>query len=640
MANGSNQHYLPRFLQKPFGIRSKRKEIWVYARGEQAESKRIKDVGAGYNFYSEATVYGSRTLDDDITDIENHVSRVLANIRSAPVGSQISSLNAAKIVNHLVPRTAHVRVSMERGLRMMASGIETILGDAERVQALMGLNEKEPNDLFLRNLAREFDEIEGLESLGLPRSLIERIAFFIAKENFTTRVADFLPKFRSMLSQWVDTSETAVRDVHNKALAQNFSSTPRFELLKQLNWTIVAAPEEGAILSDCAALAVDQAGQAVPAMFADWNDLALIIMPLTPDKLLLGVPSHCETEQLSDYNLEAVRSSHDFFLASTKNKYFESLHKRLGERSMQLVEDSVSGAMEAYLATVPKPRDEDAPLLPLDIVGQSDEPWQYELSLLGFGDNNDTQELATAIQGVVMSLAQAIPLHRLDGITVASDYLAAVASLDRGYERASIPETAPEDIGQGIARTISVRREGRWKERIIIDAGAAFALLADESDPVQLGLYILVRQLAEVAVTEIIERHLPGVWMKPVGDILQGFLYTRLHPAIFSYLGSHFSAGFGDPQQHTETKREFFITALQEMKSTGLAARLEYRYHGDVDRLLAVVMPRICYVLQFGADLLGHCAATGADPYESGSELAQALDDVGLKHWFPIFWDS
>jgi hypothetical protein len=307
---------------------------------------------------------------------------------------------------------------------------------------------------------------------------------------------------------------------------------------------------------------------------------------------------------------------------------------------MQIIDDGVNGAMEPYLAVVPKSRDEDVPRLPLDVVGQSDEPWQYELSLLGCGDNDDVQELVAAIQGVVKSLSQAIPLRRLDGITVAGDYRAVVASFDRGYEGASAPETAPEEIGQGIARTISVYREGHWKERIIIDAGAAFALLSDESDTVDWGLYIFVRQLAEVSITEMIDRRLPGVWMQPIGSPLQSFLYPRLHPAILGYLGSHFSAGFGDPLQHTEVKRELFISALRQMKSSSLAARLEYRYHGDLDRLFAIVMPLISYVLQFGAELLGHCAASGVEPFDSEGQLVHALEEAGLRHWFSTFGDS
>lgn len=88
MSSGPNEHYLPRFLQKPFGIRPKRKGIWVFARDEAAEAKRIKNVGARDYFYSEPAEDGARTLDDYITDIETAMSRILDDIRAAPVGAQ------------------------------------------------------------------------------------------------------------------------------------------------------------------------------------------------------------------------------------------------------------------------------------------------------------------------------------------------------------------------------------------------------------------------------------------------------------------------------------------------------------------------------------------------------------------------
>lgn len=374
-------------------------------------------------------------------------------------------------------------------------------------------------------------------------------------------------------------------------------------------------------------------------MFADLDELAAIILPVAPDKLLVGAATECDVAQLPDYNEEAARSSHDFFLASTTSEYLEGLHALLGERSMKFIEEGISGAMEPYMAIVPKPRGDDVPLFPADLVTQSSEPWQYELSFIGCGDAENAQELSNAIQGIVISLAQALPLHRLEGITIASDYREAVASLDRGYEGAPAPDSAPEEIGQGFARTMSVQRNGCWKERIIIDAGAAFTLLAEDSDTAEWGLYIFVRQLAEVALSEMIDRQLPGVWMKPISDPLHSFLYPSVHPAIFGYLCSHISAGFGDTPQNTHIKRELFITALREMKSAGLAARLDYRHHGDLDRLLGSVMPRISYALQFAADLLGHCAASGADPFDGDGELSAALADAGLQQWFPIFRD-
>lgn len=639
MPSGPNQHYLPRFLQKPFGIRPRRKEIWVFARDIAPEPKRLKEVGASEYFYSGPAADSERTLDDDITDTETHISRLLAAIRAQPLGAVVNSTIAAEIVNHLVPRTAHVRVNMERGLRMMAHGIQNILSDDDHIQSLMGLNEDKPNDVFRKKLSESIGEIEGVESIGVPLDLIERIAFFAAKENFATLAADELPNWRDLFSSWLETADVFARETHNKTLEKLSTSLPRLSLLEGLTWTVQSAQREGAILPDCVALAIDQSGRAVPAMFSDWKEVAAILLPVAPDKLLVGKAKKDDVVQFLNFNEEAARCSHDFFLAPVNSEYLIGLHKKLGERSTRLVEEGVSGALEPYLAMAPKPRDEGTPIFPTDLINQSSEPWQYELSLIGCGNAENVHELSNAIQGIVTSLAKALPLHRLDGITITHNYREAVTSLDRGYEGASAPDSAPEEIGQGIARTISVQRDGRWKERIILDAGAAFALLAEESDAVEWGTYILVRKLTDVAISEMIERQLPGVWMKPISDPLHGFLYPNVHPAIFSYLTSHISAGFGDSLHLATEKRELFITTLGEMKSTGLAERLEYRHHGDLDRFLGAVMPRISYTLQFAADLLGHCAASGVDPFDTDGELSAALADAGLQQWFPIFGD-
>ncbi|OSZ69092.1 hypothetical protein CAP39_09875 [Sphingomonas sp. IBVSS1] len=639
MATGPNQHYLPRFIQKPFGVRPKRKEIWVFARGAAPELKRLKEVGASDYFYADPVTEGLRTLDDEITEIETPISQMLHDIRTQSIGSSIDSTNAANILNHLVPRTAHVRVSMERGLRMMANGVQTILDDHERIQSLIGFQEDEPNDIFRNEVSKNIGQIEILGNLAIPMDLKQRVAFFMAKENFNTLMADFAPMMRNAFTNLLQNSGGIIREGHNKALSQISSAKPRLKMFEELSWSIVAAPNQGAILPDCAALAFDKVGQATPAMFADWDDVVAVALPISPESLLVGVAAHFDVAALPDFNEAAARCSHDFFLAPRTNEYLEQLQKCLGERSMQLVDEAVSGAMEPYLAPLSKPRDQDKPLFPLDIIEQSGQAWQYELSFIGCGDTDNVRELSNAIQSIVTSLARALPLHRLDGITVAIDYRDAVASLDRGYDGASPADTAPEEIGQGIAQTITVKRDGIWKQRVIVDAAAAFVLLSEKNDDVEWGLYILVRQLAEVAISEMIERHLPNDWMQPISERLDGLLYRSLHPAIFGYLGSHVSAGFGDPPRHTDVKRELLITALGEMRSAGLAARFNYRYHGDMDRLLRVVMPRISYVLQFAADLLGHCAASGVEPFDSDGKLAHALSEAGLKLWFPVYRD-
>ena len=597
-------------------------------------------MGASDHFYSYPAIAGERTLDDDITDVEDGISKKLNLIRAKQIGSIIDAADAAEIIDHLVPRTAHVRVSMERGLRMMADGIGTILGDEDRVQTLIGLDEKEPNEAFRKALAEKLQEFEDVQSLGIPMRVIERVAFFQAKENFGPIAANALPALRELLSSWLQSSDGVVREAHNKTVKTVSNSAPRMSLLKELDWAIQSAPKEGAVLPDCAAIAFDSAGESSPAMFADWKNVAAIVMPIAPDRLLVGAAKNIDAREFPDFNSDAARCSHDFFLAQENNEYLVRLQGLLGQRSTKLIEDGVNGAFAQYRVSLPKPRDKDEPLFPVDLITPSSEPWQYELTFIECGDTTDIQEVSDAVSGILSVLTQALPLQRLDGITVATDYLGAVAALDRGHEEASVPESVPEEIGRGVARTISVKRDGRWKERIIIDASVAFTLLVDDKTTVDWAAYIVTRQLTEVAITEIIERSLPGVWMSKIDDPLHSFLYPSMHPAIIGYLTSHICAGFGDTAQQSIEKRALLMSALHELKSAVLSARLEYRSHGELDTLVAVAMPRISYALQFAADLLGHCAASNEDPFDIEGELSAALTDVGLENWFPTCRDQ
>ncbi len=639
LSSGPNQHYLPKFLQKPFGIRPKRKEIWVFSRDTPPERRKIKRVGSSDYFYSYPARAGERTLDDKITELEDGISKKLLSIRAKPVGATIHARRAAEIIDHLVPRTAHVRLNLARGLRTMADGIWAVLSDDGKLQALIGLDEEEPNEAFRRAIAEKLQQIDGIENLGIPLHVIEKVAIFQAKEHFASLSADILPPLRELFSSWLQRSDGFIRDTHNTVLETVSSSAPRIGLLEELDWSVQAGPPDGAILPDCVAIAYDGAGQSAPAMFADWKRVSAIVLPIAPQKLLVGAASNTYLKNLPDFNCNAAGCSHDFFLAPQNNDYLLELQSVLGERSTQVIDDGIGAALAPYTAALTKEMQDDTPLFPLDLVKGSSKPFQFELSFIGCGEEGELRELSNAIVGVVESLATALPLERLEGITVASNYLEAVASLDRGYENSCAPNVVPEKIGQGVARTILVKRKGHWKTRIVSDSRLALALLTDDEATVNWATYIFTRQLAEVAIPEIMERSLPGIWMSEISDPLHNFLYPSMHPAIVSYLTSHICAGFGDKAQLSADKRCVLMGAIRELKAAVLAARLEYRSHGKLDVLLGIAMPRISYVLQSAADLLGHCCASGEDPISPNGELSEALEDAGLEHWLPIFGD-
>lgn len=597
-------------------------------------------VGASDHFYSDPAPDGARTLDDDITDIESSVSRTLAAIRDQSVGTAVSSTDATHVVHHLVPRTAHVRVNLERALRMVADGIETILDDDGRIQTLVGLGEDEVNERFRENFADTLSEIEWIEKLGVPRDIIEKISFIYAKEQYASIATNMRLTMRNIFNNWMGKADDLVRRSHNRALQDITRTSPRSILLEKLTWSTQPSQNEGAILPDCVALAVDQSGQTMPAMFSDWNQVAAIILPVSPNKLLVGAATEFDVLKLIDFNEEAARCSHDFFLSPEANEYMAHLHKLLGERATEFVEEGVGNAMEAYLTIMPKPIDEGAPIFPEDLIIQSRKPWQYELSLADGVYAESVEKLQNTIQGIVSSLSRVLPLHRLDGITIAPDCRAAVASIDRRYQGASALDSASKEVGRMIAKRVAVHRGDRWKDRIILDANAAIALLSEESDTVDQGLYPLVKQLAEVALSEVIEHRLPGIWMNPIRDPLHNFLYPSVEPAIFGYIASHISAGIGNRSHNALAKRELFIKSLKNMKEAILTARLQYRYHGNLSCFLEVAMPQISYNIQIAAELLGHCAASDIDYFDDDGELKAELSDVGLQLWLPIFHEQ
>jgi hypothetical protein len=92
--------------------------------------------------------------------------------------------------------------------------------------------------------------------------------------------------------------------------------------------------------------------------------------------------------------------------------------------------------------------------------------------------------------------------------------------------------------------------------------------------------------------------------LKRFDDRYDGFLYGAIHSAWTGYFSARASAVFypegGHPQE------ELLLAVLKRAQSDIPAARLAYRFDGDMDKLLAVAMPRIEDVLRFSGTVLGH----------------------------------
>ena len=640
MNSGPNQHYIPRFVQKPFGIPPKRSQIWYLERGSSPERRAIKRTGSQSQFYSGTAETENSTLDDEITKAESWLSSVLRTIRSVPIGNTVDPAGAAAIIAHLAPRTAHLRDSLKHGLAQVVDRTTVMLNDPGNVRAYVGLDQSTPNDQFREHVLSDFKDLTELSGLNLPTHVLERVAFYVSKENEDDFLDNFTSLFRLFLDGLLSRSDILVRDSHNKALKEILKSNHRETFLRTMDWTIQSAPTVGAILPDCVVIAINKEAEIAPLMLAGHDDIIAVVMPVSPEKLLAGTTDGCALPRSFSFNAEAARACYSFFLSSRNNAEIRSLCPVIAERSIFVLDEEVeSGIPDVFPQSLPSRIEEDlGKTEPADRHVEPDSTeFQYELSFDGGVDLETIKDQINNLRTIVSALSQELPLRRLDGITIAGDYPAALRNLDRGIENAPPVETVSPEVGVGVANMITVLRSGETKGRVVMSSAIVDALASDNAKDAEFGIYVVVKELALVAMVEYVERALPGVLLRSVDGELDGWLYGPVDAALHGYVASYIAAEYIDEQEMVEAKRLLLADCINRMRIDVLRERLSYRDHGDLEKLLDVTMPAISYVLLFAADLLGHNAVSGRSAFRESDELHNSLEEAGLTNWLEAY---
>lgn len=634
---GNNHHYIPQFLQKGFAVAgSGGTKIWRITKAKWLPTRPgAIDHTASYNsFYS-------RAVDDKITDEENAISIIVRGIRGIPVGTEVDAEVATRIVAHFSPRTAHVREVFERGIRQVIFGVEQLFSDSEQVKSMVGIDHREPNDAFRTHVFSSLRDDKMFASMSLPDSVVERIAFYIAKEQFEIYFEKSLPKIKDVISQICDRTSDAIRIGHNRGLGDQDGKSARCEVLKSLSWTIVAGPHEGAILPDCVALAISQTGATMPFMFAELDDCAAVMMPLGEEVLLLGVKDGWRLPLNFDFNQEAARSSHSFFLAPKNDDRVAKLQCLIGENSSCIIDEQVNSCMRnvSLSNSVENSEEDSADISSLCGFRCSIMPQKkYDVSFVDCADESCASIIASKISDLVNNIREFLPLSRLDGITFAADYPSVLKEIDRGKPRVGQPTTIEQNVGIGVGQDVLVVRGGVTMSRIVVDCSIIGALTSEDEQQFVFPIGLMASLLVNVAITELIDEALPGILLSPIPEYCTNFLYTWVDGAAEKYVSSYICAALGDFYDNTGDIRKLLSTALIRMQETVAPARHAFSIDGDLDKLMKVTMPAIQHVLMFAAELLGHTAGLAVEAVPPGSELEAALARTGLNLWLPLYW--
>lgn len=638
---GRNQHHIPQFFQRGFGVprSGKPKEIWQYTKAAGAELCLIKEAAAEFDFYSPPSTDGSDTLDDKITEVETPMARLVAGLRNLPLGATADAATAAEVVAHLAPRTSHLRLAFAQGMSGLFQAAAEVFGDQDNVKRLLGLDADAPTERFRENITARLQEDPQFSEIGLPEPVLEQVAFRLAKENFDALFGMQIPPMMAAFGEVLPEAEARAKDGHNQALAKMLDTNVRRDDLTEYRWTVEPAPSDGAILPDCVALGIEDDGSIQPFMMASRKVLAAVVMPLATDRLLVGRKPEAAQPDLANFNADAAACSHVFFLAATPG--FSSLVAQLGDRSTSVIDAAIDNAVGEYRSPVPvyeeeasppsaTPQDESSELVPIT------KEFAYQLTFLDCADQATAKRIAETVKAIVGQISQVLPLNRLDGITFAADYAAGLASVDIGIPEIGPPQTVSEEIGVGVAMTIPVVRDGIVKCRIVLAGGIGPALIEEDHPSAAWALHVMVHELALVAITHWFDEAFPDVLFKPWPDPHEGRLYAQVNASVDGYVAAHISAGFGS-EETADVYRELLVSALARARTLIPAERLAYRTHGDLDAFLGIAVPAASNILQFAGKLLGHCDGQGRSPFDEAGILEASLKESGLYAWLTIF---
>ncbi len=626
---GKVQHEIPQLYQRGFLIPNTgdAERIFVFRRGGQVYASNINRSGAEGYFYSKPSEDGSRTLDDEITDYEkDRLDGLVHELRGLSVGAIADPSTAAEVIAHLTTRNAHLRGTFTEGFTTVARSAFSAFTDQGNLKRLLGLEETRVTQVFRDHMGKALANEPLITSLGIPQDLLEKLAFTHTREGFGPFFDQFRPTLEAQLKRVTIEANDYAREGHRRALSSGPVPARRVAQLSDFRWEVVASGTD-LILPDCVALAVQHSGEVHPLMMVDTNTIQSVVLPLTSRTLLVGSPSGAGTFDAGRLNADAAACSHSYFLCASQSSDLQELVGLIGSRSVKLIESAIQSGVRDYLPHETPPASVEPSLDPPPAIS-------VRLNFEGSFEEGQLQQIADAVSAVLAEASWTVPLEGLDGITIADDYVGALAKLDRGKLGVGVPKTRQDEEAFGVAQCPAVLRGDTLKSHIVLHGGLARNLLSDFPEYKAYAEYAIANQLAQAGITQIFDEALPGVILSRV-DGLDGLLQPGSFPAWNNYFASRAAASFGYEGRLSEVAG-LCVLGLREFFQTALEARAAYREHGDMDRLLEEILPRIAFFLEHAADLLGHADALEADVATAAPEFMAALDTHGLRAWY---WD-
>ena len=359
--------------------------------------------------------------------------------------------------------------------------------------------------------------------------------------------------------------------------------------------------------------------------------VSAVVMPLTSENLLVGIrPGHAAPD-LVNFNRDAAACSDELFITALQAPIFAKLGANMGERWTgeidALVQDVLKDLTPNQKASG-ESGDEPPPLSPLT----------YQLSFLGCGTEEEVMPLSEKTQRLVDQIRPLFDLERLDGITFAADFQAALTDTERGFDINTTPEGIPDYIAQGVS-TVLVVSEGVAKVRIVLDAAYGVSFVGEEPQDAEVALHLLAAGLAQACTVNRIEKTLPGFLLEPVMiNDHDSVLHCAVRKALRAYRYARDSTELGADDLVEQEFTKYLSGTFDHAYAAIATAKEEHASNPNFPKLFEATLGPASDMLISAARLIGHRHGMRKLEFPTAdSEVGAVMASRQLTSWIEVF---
>lgn len=636
---GRKQHFIPRHFLKEFVIPDGSDKHWMYRRGLPNPVPVSRgDAAATRDFYSKPAAAGAPTLDDLITEYEKELKFRVEEARAVPVGETLPAHLISEIVAHLTIRAAYLREFIDAGASELVSSIDTLIHRPTELLDSMELPKHRVPPKFEAMAIEQFEQhlLSSLTNVT-PRA-IARLLYQAIREDYDLLQKAASEELAAFLERFQGEFQTMPQSVHVQVLGKDLVPAPRKAMLEEFQWQMVDFPSGDAVLPDCVAIAEDAEGWG-PYMLAEHKSMTRVVIPLTSSKLAVGSAANDREEVTEIYNQTARESCFTFYLANRREEVPGTNLAELGglarAKIAGIISSALRGAVEELVGDGSNdPQEETQPVTWADL--SAGEGYSYSVSFRDFGDEAYAQRVAESLNEAVKAFGGYLPTNRLDGITFAVDYAAALQELDRGLgvDRGIDPSAGANP--NGVAMPLAVRRDGGIKTHIILRGHLAEQLISEDESLSGEAISVICYCLGTNAFNALLEGKFPGTLLAPYADPYEGWLYQYNDTLLATYFSTRLLA----PNPETlEFYCEQAHLQFERMISFTTDAHVQYQEDGDHERFFEICATHVSGFMTAVTRFLAARAAV-IGPHRPEEPLNEMLAQFELLKWSKLFEDD